>query len=404
MLTRRQILLGTVAATGAGVAATISGAAAAEEYRKGFAAAELASETKLAKSKTAWSGDHQAGVESHPQAHTNFIALDLKSGITKSDMLRWMVILTDDISRMCNGIAALADPAPELVVGSANLSITVGFGPAVFEKLNLQDQIPKGFAQLPGFAIDELDKKLSDGDVLIHVGADDLQLLSHLTRNLINDSNYFADLRWLQSGFTQAVGTLPAGTTQRNLMGQVDGTDNPEIGSNDFANRVWISDGPAWAIGGTQLALRRIKMNLNTWNMLGRTEKEEVIGRHLDSGAPLGKKNERDPIDFEATRADGLQVIPPFAHIRRASAQNPDEIFFRRPFNYQVLDEQAKELESGLLWTAYAKDLTKQYLPVQQRLAKFDLLNKWTTPIGSSVFAIAAGFKPGEVLAEKLFG
>ena len=69
-----------------------------------------------------------------------------------------------------------------------------------------------------------------------------------------------------------------------------------------------------------------------------------------------------------------------------------------------MLDEQAKELESGLLWTAYAKDLSKQYLPVQQRLAKFDLLNKWTTPKGSSVFAIAAGFKPGEVLAEKLFG
>lgn len=403
MLTRRQILLGSVATAGAGTVAAVSGAVAAEEYRRGFAAAELASQTKLASSKSAWTGAHQAGVESAPQAHSNFIAFDIKSGITKSDMLRWMVILTDDISRMCNGVAALADPTPELVIGAANLTITVGFGPDLFEKFNLQDQVPAGFAKLPSFAIDELDKKLSDGDVLIHVGADDLQLLSHITRNLINESEYFANLRWLQSGFTQAVGTVPAGTTQRNLMGQVDGTDNPELGSDDFANRVWISDGPDWAIGGTQLAIRRIKMNLNTWNTLGRTDKEEVIGRHLDTGAPLGKENERDPIDFDAKRPDGLQVIPSFAHIRRASAQNRDEIFFRRPFNYQVLDAQSNELESGLLWTAYAKDLSKQYLPVQERLAKFDLLNKWTTPVGSSVFVLAGGFKPGEVLAEKLF-
>jgi dye decolorizing peroxidase len=56
----------------------------------------------------------------------------------------------------------------------------------------------------------------------------------------------------------------------------------------------------------------------------------------------------------------------------------------------------------GLLWTAYMKNI-EQYIPVQQRLAKFDLLNKWTVPIGSSVFAIAGGVAPGEVIAEKLF-
>jgi dye decolorizing peroxidase len=44
-----------------------------------------------------------------------------------------------------------------------------------------------------------------------------------------------------------------------------------------------------------------------------------------------------------------------------------------------------------------------QYVPVQTRLANFDLLNQWTTPIGSSVFAIAGGVQPGEIIAEKLF-
>jgi dye decolorizing peroxidase len=403
LITRRQILIGTLATAGVGGAVTVSGAVAAEAYRKGFAEASVAAQTKLAKSSIPWAGKHQAGIEGRPQAHTNFIALDLKPDIKKDDMLRWMVLLTDDIARLCAGQPALADPEPELIPGATNLTITVGFGPSLFEKLGIKDQMPAGFGNLPSFKIDALDDQFNDGDVLIHAAADDLQVLSHVTRTLIRDSATFASTRWIQSGFTNAVGTSAEGSTQRNLMGQVDGTDNPEFGSASFAEQVWIESGPAWVVGGTTLALRRIRMNLNTWDSLGRTDKEQVIGRNLHNGAPLGKQNERDTPDFLAKDESGLAVIPTFAHIRRASAENPQEQFFRRPFNYQVTGATNSELESGLLWTAYARDLSKQYVPVQKRLANFDLLNKWTTPVGSSVFAIARGVTGDEILAEELF-
>ncbi len=404
MVTRRQILLGGLATAGAaGGVLAANGAAAAQAYREGFAAAELKSQTKVAKQKSSFNGSHQAGIEQRAQAHANFIGLEIGSKITKDDMLRWMVLLTDDITRLCNGEPVLADPEPDLMIGAANLTVTVGFGPALFKKLGLESKVPEGFAELPGFKIDQLRDEFTGGDVLIQLGADDLLILSHATRALLRDSEPFGTVRWQQAGFTNAVGSNPEGKTQRNLMGQVDGTDNPEFGSKNFANQVWITGGPAWAIGGTQLALRRIQMNLPTWDMLGRNDKEEVIGRHLDTGAPLGQKNEFDPINFDAKKENGLQVIPPFAHIRRAAAKRPGEQFFRRPFNYQVVGAKPGELDSGLLWTAYAADLTKQYLPVQQRLADFDLLNKWTTPIGSAVFAIARGFEPGQVLAEELF-
>lgn len=403
MPTRRQVLLGSIATLGgSGVLAATSGAAAAEAYKKGFADAARAAQTKVAKTQAKWQGKHQAGIESRPQAHTNFIAYDVHATITKDDMLRWMVLLTDDITRLCAGEPALADPEPELIPGPSNLTITVGFGPALFKKLNLEDQMPSGFGPIGPFKIDALRPELSDGDVLIHASSDDLQVLSHVTRTLLRDSATFGSVRWIQSGFTNAVGTTPDGKTQRNLMGQVDGTDNPELGSTDFAHQVWISNGPAWAVGGTQLVLRRIEMLLNTWDSMGREQKESVIGRHLDTGAPLGKKNERDPIDFDARNENGIQVIPSFAHIRRAHNTNLDERFFRRPFNYQIVKDDG-QLESGLLWTAYAQDLAKQYVPVQARLAEFDLLNKWTTPIGSATFAIARGFLPGEILAEELF-
>ena len=407
MVSRRQLLLGAAGLAGGSALVGGGGALAAEAYKRGFAEAEALGQIKVAKATLPWAGKHQSGVEAPAQAHTNFIAFELKPGITRDDMLRWMLLLTEDIAALASGEAVLADPSPELIIGAANLSVTVGFGPSLFKKLSLENKMPEGFAELPSFKIDVLREEFSGGDVLLHVGADDLQVLSHATRSLLRDSETFGDLKWIQSGFTNAVGSVPQGTTQRNLMGQVDGTDNPELGSKNFSNQVWIEQGPAWAVGGTQLVLRRIKMNLDTWDKLGRPQKEQTIGRYLHNGAPLSGQHERDPIDFEATDKNGLKIIPEFAHIRRASAKNLDELFFRRPFNYQQVSTEpgAKpgQLESGLLWTAYAKNLSKQYLPVQMRLAQFDLLNTWTTPVGSAVFAIARGVKPGEILAEELF-
>jgi dye decolorizing peroxidase len=41
---------------------------------------------------------------------------------------------------------------------------------------------------------------------------------------------------------------------------------------------------------------------------------------------------------------------------------------------------------------------------MQQRLAKNDLLNLWTTPVGSAVFAILPGPAEGETLGQRLLG
>ena len=45
----------------------------------------------------------------------------------------------------------------------------------------------------------------------------------------------------------------------------------------------------------------------------------------------------------------------------------------------------------------------RQFLPVQRRLAEADLLNLWTTPVGSAVFAVLPRAPlPGEILGEAL--
>ncbi len=399
-VSRRGFLAGASASAGAIVGASAGAWFGADQAT---AAAEIKSQTAVLKRKEKFYGAHQNGIELELQTFTNFVAFDLLDGVDRAAMLRWMSLLTDDIARLTQGDAALADAQPQLALGPARLTATVGFGPAMFEKLGLEHQMPDSFKNLPAFKIDALKSEFSGGDVLIHVSADDPIVLSHAVRRLITDSLGFASVRWSQQGFSNAQGVVPHGVRQRNLMGQVDGTDNPGLATDDFENLVWINDGPNWIQGGTIMVFRRIAMQLNTWDQLGRVEKEQVIGRTLDNGAPLGKANETDVIDFDAVDANGLKVIPDFAHIRRAHAHAPGERFFRRPFNYETGVSADGNPDVGLLWTAYQRNLDSQFIPVQRRLERFDLLNKWTTPIGSAVFAIAKGVQPGQVLAAELF-
>ena len=71
-------------------------------------------------------------------------------------------------------------------------------------------------------------------------------------------------------------------------------------------------------------------------------------------------------------------------------------------FNYDAGMDAHGNPDVGLLWTAYMADMN-QYISVQRRLADFDLLNMWTTPIGSSAWAIPGGVAEGATLAEGLF-
>lgn len=399
-LTRRGFLAGASATAGALVGSS-AGAVFGIDYGK--SQADTANQTAVLKHSEEFFGKHQNGIELELQSFTNFVAFDLLPTTDRAAAKRWMSILTENIESLAKGEPVLADAQPQLALGPARLTVAVGFGASLFEKLGLQDQRPAGLIDLPSFKIDKLKPEFSGGDVLLHVSADDPIVLSHAVRVLIQNSMAFCLVRWSQQGFSNAQGVTAKSVSQRNLMGQVDGTDNPQLGSQDFADSVWIEDGPDWVRGGTILVLRRIAMKLNTWDQLGRTEKEQVIGRHLDSGAPLGKANEADPIDFNAVDENGLKVIPNFAHIRRAAPTAVGERFFRRPFNYEVGVAADGTPDVGLLWTAYQRDVREQYLPVQQRLEQFDLLNKWTVPIGSSVWAIARGVTKGNTLAGDLF-
>ncbi|MEN9992811.1 MAG: hypothetical protein RLY83_381 [Actinomycetota bacterium] len=385
MISRKGFLTASAAtAAGAVVASQIQSSADAES-----------AQTAIGKRAVEPHGTHQAGIDLNLQAFTRFMAFDVPAKTTKQDLARWAELITDDIERLTSGQPVLADPAAQFAGTPARLTVTIGFGPALLR--NLKIEAPKGFSELPAFKVDRLTPAFSDGDILVQVSSDDRLSLFYAARALARDTESFATLRWVQDGFTNSIGVTKPGKHQRNLMGQVDGTDNPVIGSEQFAKQVWIQHGPAWAIGGTQLVLRRIKMNLDTWDRLSTAQKEGVIGRKLSNGAPLSGKEESDLPNLDAVDENGMRVIPPFAHIRKATG-TAEQQFFRRPFNYEVPGEEA-----GMLWTAYCANIETQYVPIQKALDEGDLLNLWTTPVGSSVWIIPRGFVAGEVLAKELF-
>ena len=62
--------------------------------------------------------------------------------------------------------------------------------------------------------------------------------------------------------------------------------------------------------GGSYLVARRIRIALEHWDRSEVDYQEQVVGRHKYSGAPIGKANERDPLDLDRVDGDGNPVIP----------------------------------------------------------------------------------------------
>ncbi|MFJ2033785.1 Dyp-type peroxidase [Streptosporangium sp. NPDC087985] len=347
-------------------------------------------------------GVHQAGIATIPQAHAVFVGLDLLPGTGREAAVRMMRLLTDDARRLTEGRAALADTEPELATLPSRLTVTFGFGPGLFRAAGVEDRRPESIAPLPGFVIDRLETRWTGADLLLQICADDAVTVTHALRMTVKDARSFARVRWTQRGFRRSAHTMAPGTTQRNLMGQLDGTVNPQPGTPDFDRAIWVNDGPQWLRGGTTLVLRRIRMELEKWDAADRVAKEFTIGRRLDTGAPLTGQQEHDEPDFDRLNALGFPVISEYAHIRQARVADPGMRILRRVYNYDEGPTAEGHADSGLLFASYQADITRQFIPVQKRLAEGDLLNEWTTPIGSAVFAIPPGCSPNGWIGETL--
>jgi dye decolorizing peroxidase len=394
---RRTVLLsGLTGLGGAGAAAALGGCSAGAG--PAGTGPGPAGATTVAR---AFRGARQAGVVERPQAHAAFVALDLAPGADRDAVRRLLTVWTDDIERLMAGRGPLTDGEPELAAVPASLTVTVGVGRRVVEATGAE--VPAWLAPLPAFRVDRLQERWSGGDVVLQVCADSPVTVAHATRRLVTGGAPMVRARWVQRGFREPF--EGAGVPMRNLFGQVDGTVQPALDGADDA-LLWVGTaGPAWLRDGSALVLRRIAMDLDRWDTVDRVARENAVGRRLSDGAPVtapAGAGAGATMDLAAVDPLGLPVVDEAAHVRRAHAAAPHERFLRRPYSY---DEGGADAGgAGLLFAAYCADPVRQLLPVQRRLAEKDLLNLWTTPVGSVVVAVLPGAREGEVLGEAMLG
>lgn len=402
---RRHLLFGSAAAgLGALAGAGFGGGSGSGTEASGDQTAAAA--VGVGSAVVPFYGPRQAGIETPAQAHAVFLALDLMPNLTRQRLAALLRLLSDDAAALTSGRAALADTEPELAVNPARLTVTFGFGPALVA-LAAPEAAPAWLRPLPAFGIDRLQPAFSGGDLLLQLCADDPLTLAHARRMLLKDARAFAAVRWVQSGFLHASGTKEADATPRNLFGQLDGTGNPRK-TAELERVVWGSPEIApWLENGTSMVVRRIAMNLDAWDELDRRGREESVGRTLATGAPLTGTAEHDEPDFAARTSLGFPVIAQSSHLRRARPDDERQRIFRRPYNYDdppaAGSASGGVSNSGQIFVSYQADVDRQFVPIQQRLDQMDILNEWTTPVGSAVFAVPPGAADGGFVGEALF-
>ncbi|WP_110182742.1 Dyp-type peroxidase [Nocardioides solisilvae] len=401
---RRRLLgyVGTaVAGAAAGASAGVVGAQALDDDGRARPGAPAPGADALPRVVPAH-GPHQPGVAAHLSGVTELVALDLLPEVRRARdrdaLARLLRVWTGDVESLTAGRGAPGDTAPWLAA-VADLTVTVGLGPGVLgEEWGIP--APVGFAKVPPMRHDRLREEWSGGDLLLLVNGADATTVGHAVRRMVADARPFAALRWRQQGAWRGRDQQGRPVTGRNLFGQVDGSANPRPGTDLFDSTVWIRDG-AWA-GGTTLVLRRIRMDLPTWDELTRAEQEASVGRRLDDGAPLTGGHERSDLDL-AARADGRWVVAKDAHARRTHpSSHGGRRIFRKGANYEVVTPAGSE--TGLLFQSFQRDLTDQFVPIQQAMDVSDALNEWTTAVGSAEFAVLPGFAEGQWLGHQLLG
>ncbi|MDB5401603.1 MAG: peroxidase [Rhodopila sp.] len=402
---------GLLAAAGGLVAAAGVGAAARAEAGPGPPGA----------TEAFW-GDHQAGIVTPPQSHCYFAAFDLTTD-KRDDVVDLLRAWTDAAARLTAGQtveplgndldAPGSDSAEALGLPVARLTVTFGFGTGLFirdgrDRYGLAGSRPEALIDLPRFNGDQMVPEKTGGDLSIQACADDPQVAFHAVRQLARLSYGAADLRWAQTGFS----SRPAdGSTPRNLMGFKDGTQTPE----QVDKAVWVgNDGVGWMRDGSYLVVRRIRMALEHWDRTKVSFQEQTIGRHKYSGAPLGLRNEFEPLGLDRNDADENPIIAENAHVRLGNAAaNKSAEILRRGYSYNdgvnftaerwPPWRQGMEYDAGLLFMCYQADPRTGFVKLFEKMAKFDMLNQFVTHVGGGLFACPGGVREGEFIGQRLF-
>jgi deferrochelatase/peroxidase EfeB len=395
---------GFIGALGAAAGAASVGVATALAHPGQSAAAADAG--AAAPAKIAFHGPHQAGILAPVRRATTVLALDV-TATTRDGLQSLLQTITEKARFLTTGGAApdagiSAQPSDSGILGeevvAGGLTVTLSVGASLFDgRFGLASAKPAKLRTMEDFPNDDLDRAICDGDLLLQLEADDTDVVTHAVREILRATRAQMQLRWKHDGFASP--PRPSGTP-RNLMGFKDGTANPQTTDKKAMDQlVWVHGGangePAWAEGGSYVAVRVIRMLVEFWDRIGLDEQQQIFGRFRASGAPLTGSAEFDDPHYELDSTGS--VIQFDAHIRLANPRTPetaDQKMLRRAHNYDAGVDSNGNLDQGLLFTAYNQDLERQFVTVQKRLADEPLVD-YISPVGGGYFFALPGARNG---------
>jgi deferrochelatase/peroxidase EfeB len=287
--------------------------------------------------------------------------------------------------------------------------VTLSVGASLFDdRFGLAPARPRQLVAMPFFANDRLEAGQTHGDLMLTICAADAPACLHALRYLMLGARSDLALRWMVEGFQRPNTQAGEGrTTTRNLLGFKDGTSNLVPGSAELADRVWVAPGdpePAWAVGGSYQVVRIIRMFVERWDRTALGEQEAIIGRVRRTGAPLDGGREEDAPDFAAD-PDG-RATPLDSHIRLANprtAATAGSRILRRGYSFSRGFDRAGQLDQGLLFVCYQRDLAAGFETVQRRLDG-EPLEEYIRPVGGGYFFALPGVTgPDTFLGAGLF-
>ncbi|HMS36163.1 MAG TPA: iron uptake transporter deferrochelatase/peroxidase subunit [Arachnia sp.] len=369
-------------------------------------------------------GEHQAGIVTPAQDRMHFAAFDLREDMTRDDLVELLQDWTYAASRLTMGLGVSAkgafDGGPYLPpddtgeaadLGPSGLTLTFGFGRTLFraedgtDRFGLASQLPPEFEPLPKMVNDFVEPARSAGDLCIQACANDPQVAVHAIRNLTRIGFGRTRLRWSQLGFGRTSSTSTSQLTPRNLFGQKDGTNNLKAEEPErLAEHVWISDGPAWARGGSYLVARRISMTIEVWDGVQLQEQDRVLGRDKRTGAPLSGGEEFTAPDFAATDESGKPAIDDRSHVFRTHPDNNGGVaMLRRGYNFVDGNDDTGRLDAGLFFIAFVKS-PERFASVHKNMARDDMFVEYLKTTSSTVFLVPPGIAEDEHIGQALFG
>ena len=277
------------------------------------------------------------------------------------------------------------------VVPADGLTVTVSVGSTLFDdRYGISAAKPLKLKPMTAFPNDSPDPPWLHGDLLVQFSANHQDTVHHAIRDLAKHTRGGMQLRWKMEGYNSP--PRPSGTG-RNLLGFKDGTANPT--GTLASDLIWVDDQqePAWALGGSYLVVRLIRMLVEFWDRVSINEQEGMFGRRRDTGAPLDGTSEFDTPNY---RADpNGHVIPLDSHIRLANPRTPptaNQRLIRRSYNYDLGVDLNGNLQSGHIFIAYQQDLERQFETVQKRLVNEPLVD-YVQPFGGGYFYTLPGVR-----------